>query len=144
MWIPVPVPLWVLGSAIKGQEICPAGEIPPPQTTLKSREMEYPAGAPLLQLLTVLGVKATPAQGSSLWCSLWLLLHSFSAESTWLRSTSLTMNYEQRASSKGHSLLIWPRLGMEFETVSPSGTQKGKEGVSISGRATSAGTGTKE
>lgn len=106
MWIPVPVPLWVLGSAIKGQEICPAGEIPPPQTTLKSREMEYPAGAPLLQLLTVLGMKATPAQGSSLWCSLWLLLHSFSAESTWLRSTSLTMNYEQCASSKGHSLLI--------------------------------------
>lgn len=144
MWIPASVPLWVLGSAIMGQEIPPAGEIPPPQTTLKSREMEYPAGAPSLLLLTVLGMKATLAQWSSLWCSLWLLLHSFSAESTWLRSTSLTMNYEQCASSKGFSLLIWPWLGMEFETVSLSSTQKGKEGVSISGRAASAGTGTKE
>lgn len=92
-----PVPPWVLG-----REICPAGET---RTTLKSR-VKSQAGAPLLLLLTVLRTRATPAQQSSSWCSLWPLLHSFSAESTWLRSTSLTTNYEQCASLKSHQLLI--------------------------------------
>lgn len=96
-----PVPPWVLGNVSTAREICPAGET---QTTLK-RRVKYQASAPLLLLLTVLRMKATPAQQSSSWCSLWPLLHSYSAESTWLRSTSLTMNYEQCASLKSHQLL---------------------------------------
>lgn len=123
MWTPVPP--WVLGSVSTAREICPAGET---QTPLKSR-VKYQAGAPLLRLLTVLRMKATPAQQSSSWCSLWPLLHSFSAESTWLRSTSLTMNYEQCAS--------WNlRLGLSVLCR--------REDDSVSGKATLAATGTKE
>lgn len=100
-----PVPPRVSGSVSTAPEICP-GET---QTTLKSRA-KYQAGAPLLLLPTVLRTKATPAQQSSSWCSLWPWLHSFSAESTWLRSTSLIMNYEQCASLKSHQLPTRPKL----------------------------------
>lgn len=112
-----PVPPWVLGSVSTAREICPAGET---QTTLKSR-VKYQAGAPLLLLLTALRMKATSAQQSSLWCSLWPLLHSFSAESTWLRSTSLTMNYEQCATSSWYD-----RGFMEFESGPVCAMQKGR------------------
>lgn len=61
------------------------------KTRLRGRETEHQADALTPPPPTTRGVRAMPARPCSSWCSLWPLLRSSSAGSTWLRTTSSTM-----------------------------------------------------